>query len=109
MAKSKKVLTCYIGSQDIYEWVTSDDGKKTMMPILIEGCESIIDKDLEEKKVLVVESIQKYASRRFSFYVRKEEMEETLGKIMDWALENEEYEICARVKKIEDNLVKETF
>ena len=31
MAKSKKVLTCYIGSQDIYEWVTSDDGKKTMM------------------------------------------------------------------------------
>ena len=36
-------------------------------------------------------------------------MQETLGKIMDWALENEEYEICARVKKIEDNLVKETF
>ena len=71
----KKVLTCYIGSQDIYEWVTSDDVKKTMMIILIEGCESIIDKDLEEKKVLVVESIQKYAlSRRFSFYVRKEEV-----------------------------------
>lgn len=111
MGKSKKgrVLTAFIGAQDIYEWVTSEDGRATMFPILMSGVEKTIEEDLEEHHVLRVESLVNYNMQKFNFYVKKEDLSDTLEKIMEWALEEEEYEICARVKKVEEKLVKEEF
>ena len=47
--------------------------------------------------------------QKFNFYVKRDDLSDTLDKIMEWALEEEEYEICARVKKVEEKLVKEEF
>ena len=109
MGKSKKALTCFIGGADIQEWVQSEEGKSTMMPLLIKGCEEVIDENLDEHMVLRIESFVRYIHKAYDFYVRRDEIEDTLDKIMEWALEQEQYEICGRVKKILDILNKEEF
>lgn len=102
--KENRVMTCYIGNNDPHEWLTSSEGKAMVMPVLTKGCEELVDSNKDEKKVLRVESIVRRTHTAHDFWVRKKDIGDTLEKIMDWALDTEEYEICARIKKIEDKL-----
>ena len=63
--KTKRIKTCYIGNQDIYEWLSSDDGKGTIMPILLETCEEVINKELVEKSAVRIESIVRRTHQTF--------------------------------------------
>ena len=109
MAKPKKPLTCFIGGADIQELVQSEQGKSTMMPLLIKGCEEVVEHNLSEHMVLRIESFVRYIHKAYDFYVKREEITDTLDKIMEWGLEEEQYEICGRVKKILDSIKKEEF
>jgi hypothetical protein len=103
MDEPKKILTIYIGNSDIYEWAT-DKGKSILMPELLVGCEELLYNELDEVKCLRVESFVRGAHIAFDFSVKRDGCEDTLTKIMDWALEVEEYDYCQRVKNLFDYL-----
>ena len=106
MDEPKKIFTVHIGKNDIYEW-TMGVGKETLMPELLVGCEELLYNDLDEVKCLRVESLIRVKQKAFDFGVKKDGVGDTLYKIMQWALENEEYETCSRVKNLMNKL--ETF
>lgn len=98
-----KVKTIYIGKKDIYSW-TIDEGKSIMMPILFEFSKKLIEQDLDELKCLRVEAIIRGENKAFDFFVKRNEISDTLSKILEWALEEEEYEICNEIKNLENRL-----
>lgn len=92
-----KIKTIHIGDKDIYHW-TMYEGKSTMMPILLESSKKLIKDNLDSIKCLRVEAIIRGESKAFDFFVKREELSDTLSKIMDWAIEEEEYEMCNEIK-----------
>lgn len=101
MDEPKKILTVYIGSDDIFEWAT-DKGKSILMPELLIGCEELLYNDLLQVKCLRVESFVRGQHKAFDFSITRDGYEDTLIKIMEWALENEEYEMCSRVHNLQN-------
>jgi len=99
MDESKKILSVYIGRNDIFEW-THGNGKEILMPELLVGCEELLYNDLNEVLCLRVESLVRDNQVSFDFKITKEGVSETLDKIMEWALQNEEYEVCQRVANL---------
>ncbi len=105
MDEPKKVLTVHIGRNDIFEW-TMGVGKDILMPELLVGCEELLYNDLDEVHCLRVETEIRGNQKAFDFSVKSEGVHDTLDKIMKWALENEEYETCSRVKNLMEFLQK---
>jgi hypothetical protein len=101
MDEPRKILTIYIGNSDIFEWATNK-GKSILMSELLVGCEELLYNELTEVKCLRVESFVRGKHMAYDFSIYKDGYEETLEKIMDWALENEEYEICQRVTELQN-------
>jgi hypothetical protein len=99
MDEPKKVLTVHIGKNDIFEW-TMGKGKDLIMAELLIGCEELLYNDLDEVHCLRVETEIRGNQKAFDFSVKSEGVHDTLSKIMQWALENEEYEICSRVQNL---------
>jgi hypothetical protein len=103
MDEPKKVLTVHIGKNDIFEW-TMGKGKDILMPELLVGCEELLYNDLGEVHCIRVETEIRGNQKAFDFSVKSEGVHDTLSKIMQWALDNEEYETCSRVKSLMDKL-----
>jgi hypothetical protein len=101
MDEPKKVLTVHIGRHDIFEW-TMGKGKDILMPELLVGCEELLYNDLDEVHCLRVETEIRGNQKAFDFSVKSEGVYDTLDKIMQWALDNEEYETCSRVRDLLD-------
>lgn len=101
MDEPKEILTIYIGNSDIFEWAT-DRGKAILMSELLTGCEELLYNELDEVKCLRVESFVRGKHMAYDFSIYKDGCIETLEKIMDWALENEEYEMCQRVTELKN-------
>lgn len=99
MTEDKEILTIYLGKTDIYEW-TIGEGKTILMPELLVGCEEVLYNDKDEVKCARVEVIVRGISKAFDFNVQRENITDTLEKILEWALIQEEYEICERVKNL---------
>jgi hypothetical protein len=96
MDEPKNILTVYIGQKDIFEW-SMNDGKSVLMPELLIGCEELLYNELDEVKCLRVESFVRKEHTAYDFFVYRSACEETLDKILEWALDEEEYELCQRV------------
>ena len=107
MEEKKIVRTCYIGNQDPYEWLLSEDGKATVMPELLIGCEEILYTDVNEVRCVRIESFVRRKHNAFDFNVRKKDVADTLEKIMEWGLQEEEYLICERVKNLQEYIDKQ--
>lgn len=105
MDEPKKILTVHIGKIDIFEW-TMGTGKHILMPELLVGCEELLYNDLDEVRCLRVEAEIRGKQKAFDFSVKAEGVHDTLDKIMQWALENEEYETCSRVRDLIEFLEK---
>jgi hypothetical protein len=95
--ESNKIKTIHIGDKDIYHW-TMVEGKSIMMPILLESSKKLVKDNLDSIKCLRVEAIIRGESKAFDFFVKREELSDTLSKIMNWAIEEEEYEMCNEIK-----------
>jgi hypothetical protein len=50
------VKKIYIGNTDIFEW-TQGVGKEMLMPILLEGCERLIDEDIDELPCAIINAL----------------------------------------------------
>lgn len=105
MNEPKKILTVHIGKIDIFEW-TMGSGKDILMPELLIGCEELLYNDLDEVMCLRVEAQIRDEKKAFDFSVKSEGVHDTLSKIMEWALYNEEYETCTRVRDLLEFLEK---
>jgi len=108
MIEEKKILTIHIGNTDIYEW-TMSEGKRTLMPELLVGCEELLYNDLDEVKCVRVEAQIRKEKKAFDFNVQRKSVEDTLDKILQWALYEEEYEICERVKNLNNYVENNQF
>ena len=108
MTEEKKILTVYIGQTDIFEW-TMNEGKSVIMPELLVGCEELLYNDLESVKCIRIEAIIRGNTKAFDFNVERENIDDTLDKILKWALAEEEYEMCERVKNLNEYLENNTF
>ena len=100
------VFTAYIGERDPHEWLQGI-GKAIIMPILLKVAEEVIYESLEEKQAARVEAQIRGKMKAFDFFVRMEGIEDTLDKVMEWALQEEEYEMCGKVKSLQERLQNE--
>ena len=101
MDEPREILTVYIGNSDIFEWATNM-GKSVLMSELLVGCEELLYNELNEVKCLRVESFVRGKHMAYDFSIYKDGYDETLEKIMEWALETEEYEMCQRVTELKN-------
>ena len=100
--KDKRVFTVYIGKSDIYEW-SMNEGKDVLMPKIFEGVKKVYSSELNEIHVARVETTIRGQKKAFDFFVKDEEMQDTIDKLMDWALESENYEMCSEIKRMIDD------
>ena len=101
-----KVLHIYIGEDDVQEW-TQGGGKDVLMPAMYECCKTIIEKDLKKLQFARVEAKIRKRHKAFDFWVEADGIWDTLEKLMEWALEEEKYELCSDIKKLEEQLDKQ--
>ena len=106
--KEERVFTAHIGETDIFEW-TQGIGKAILMPILFEVCKEVIKEKVEEKIAARVQFSLKGKPKVYDFVVRLDGVEDTLDKIMNWAIEEEEYEMCSQIKNTKERLHNEDF
>ena len=105
MDEPRRGTKIYIGDQDIYLWMHGNP--QTIWPELVTAAEELLYNDEDEVLALQIENRVKNKRGLFDLFVRKEEVNDTLSKAMVWAIEEEEYELCTRIKNLEDFLVKE--
>ena len=103
MSKSQKVKTIHIGDKDIYHW-TMFEGKDFIMPLLYKSIHQLIKEDLDELRACRVEAIIRGESKAFDFFVKKDELDDTIEKIMEWALQEERYDICSGIQELKTNI-----
>ena len=105
MDEPRRGTKIYIGDQDIYLWM--HENPQTIWPELITAAEELLYNDEDEILALQIENRIKNKKNLFDLFVTKSEVNDTLSKAMAWAEEEEEYELCQRVKNLEDFLVKQ--
>lgn len=103
--KEDTVLHIYIGEDDIQEW-TQGVGKFVLMPAMFESCKQLVKEDLEKIQFARVEASIRNKKRAFDFFVEMEGIWDTIEKLMEWALEEEKYEMCSEIKKLEEIVQK---
>ena len=99
----KKVFTAHIGETDVHEW-TQGVGKQILMPVLFKVVQELLDSDEDEMTAARIEFLLRGKPKAYDFVVKKDGIEDTLSKIMGWAIDEEEYEMCSKIKIIQDNL-----
>lgn len=106
----EKVFTAYIGDSDPQVWLQSGEGKSVLMPVLLKVSEEVVEDEIEEKHAARVEAQIRGKTKAFDFFISFNGVDDTLNKIMEWAIEEEEYEQCARIKKLQEKIYeKDTF
>ena len=105
MDEPKKGTKIYIGDQDIYLWMHGNP--QTIWPELVTAAEELLYNDENEVLALQVENRINNKRGIFDLFVRKQEVNDTLSKAMVWAIDEEEYELCTRIKNLEDFLAKQ--
>ena len=105
MDEPKKGTKIFIGDQDIYLWMHGNP--QTIWPELVTAAEELLYNDENEVLALQVENRINIKRGIFDLFVRKQEVNDTLSKAMVWAIDEEEYELCTRIKNLEDFLAKQ--
>jgi hypothetical protein len=101
--KHEDGITIYIGKTDIFEW-TQGVGKNILMPKLFNASETLIKDDLESKIAARVKFLEGERKIAYDFVVTKDGISDTLQKILEWAIEEEEYEMCSEIKKLQEKV-----
>lgn len=99
----ERVNEIYIGDKDPHNWVLYD-GKETLMGLLYSTILDVVENDLEEKIAVRIHCNFSNRQKSMDFVVNRNGIEDTIEKVFDWALENEEYEWCAELKSIQKQL-----
>jgi len=104
MDEPKRGTVIHIGNTDIFAW--TQDNPHIIFPELVVAAEELLYTDKKEMFAFQVENFINRKKNSFDFFVRRGEIKETLTKAMNWAIGEEEYEICTRIKHLEEFLDK---
>ena len=96
MDEPKRGTVIHIGDTDIFTW--TQNNPHIIFPELIVAAEELLYKNKDEMFAFQVENMLGRKKNSFDFFVRKKEVGETLTKAMDWAIGEEEYELCKQVR-----------
>ena len=99
----KKVFTAHIGETDVQEW-TQGVGKHILMPVLFKVVQELLDSDEDEMIAARIEFLLRGNPKAYNFVVKKDGIDDTLDKIMGWALDEEHYEMCSKVKSLQESI-----
>lgn len=102
MKKLKDILTVYIGNEDVENW-SSELGHEIIISELIRGYQTLIRDSIDSLVFLIVNSdTRKGKLKTYDFIMFPDHMTSTLNKMLEWAIENEEYEKCAQIIKLKE-------
>tara|TARA_B100001778_G_scaffold297106_1_gene270384 strand:+ start:148 stop:474 length:327 start_codon:yes stop_codon:yes gene_type:complete len=105
MDEPKRGTVIHIGDTDIFYW--TQNNPHIIFPELIVAAEELLYKNKDEMFAFQVENVFGRKKNSFDFFVRKKEVGETLSKAMAWAVEEEEYELCTRIKLLQEFIDKQ--
>ena len=105
---SERVNEIYIGDKDPHHWVLYD-GKETLMGLLYSTILDVVENELDQKIAARIHCNFSNRQKSMDFVVNREGIEDTIEKVFEWALENEEYEWCAELTSIKKGLQNEDF
>ena len=95
------ILSVYIGNDDVMDWAMIT-GKDIIMPELLRSCEYLLYNELEEVKCMNLFAEVASTVVKVEFIVKPIDVNNTLSKILEWAEQEEEYELCARTTTLQD-------
>ena len=100
MEKSSSVnqfpLTVYCDTlEEVQESIESPD---FIRPILLSGCQRLLESDRRSLLIAEIFSFDTYAT--IKIYIRREEIEDVLIKTLHWFESREEYEECAECQRL---------
>ena len=98
----------HIGDKDPYTWIMYE-GKETLMGVLYSTILSVIEEELDEKIAARIFYNWSGSQKSMDFVVNRDGIEDTVDKVFEWALENEEYLWCNELKYIKEGLQNEDF
>lgn len=83
---------------DILNWLT--DNKSKINHESISAIEYMLYEEVDEKVVVI--TLNDEFEQRMNLTIDPDEIDITLDTIMEWALKEEEYELCERIKYLKD-------
>jgi hypothetical protein len=88
------ILHIDVGTESVYDWLKKN--KYVIFSELIRYSEKLIKEDLEVVQAIMVSNYYD----NIVFLLKKENLDLTLNKAMDYFLDIEEYEQCARIRNL---------
>lgn len=88
------ILHIDLGNQSLYGWVKENN--YIIFSELIRYAEKLIKEDLEEVQALMISNLLD----NIVFLLRKQDVEITLQKALDYFLSIEEYEQCVKIRNL---------
>ena len=98
MEEQKEILTINVSSEIVLKDWMAGDGVDIIFPELLVGCEELLYNNLD--KVFCLRVHQDIHEEDVEFVVRKESIENTLEKLMEWCLKTEHYLMCRRISNL---------
>jgi hypothetical protein len=96
MEEERQVLELNIPSSEVESFMK--DNRALMVAETLSASEELIYKDLDIIEVIRINIIQPRGKTVLDCKLKKTDVLDGVEKLMEWALENEEYEMCHRIK-----------
>ena len=102
MEEPREVLVLNVDSFELEDFMEANRG--LMVAEVIAATEELIYKDLEKVDVIKINVILPRGKTVLNCSLERHEAVDGLDKVLEWALEKEEYEMCHRIKLMKDYL-----
>ena len=104
MEEERRILELDIGDTNLAEFMESNRG--LMVAEVISATEELVYKDLEKIDVIRIKMQLPHGKTVLNCSLVNKEAVDGLDKVLEWALENEEYEMCHRIKLLTEYINK---
>jgi hypothetical protein len=94
--EERQVMELNIPSSEVESFMK--DNRALMVAETLSASEELIYKDLDIIEVIRINIIQPRGRTVLDCKLKKTDVLDGVEKLMEWALENEEYEMCHRIK-----------
>ena len=102
--EERQVMELNIPSSEVESFMK--DNRALMVAETLSASEELIYKDLDTIEVIRINIIQPRGRTVLDCKLKKTDVLDGVEKLMEWALENEEYEMCHRIKLLTEYINK---
>jgi len=104
MEGDREILEFKVDAENLRNWM--EVNKPMLMGEIVSASEELLYKELDELEAFKIVVKEKLGRTVLNTKVRKQDVIEAISKIMDWAIEEEEYELAHRIKLLNKYLEK---